>query len=55
MQSYWKTLTLKIASWTVAEVILNLVGLDGLANYNEFLSKWYLSIQISKTSITIVL
>ncbi len=55
MQVYWKTLMLNIGGWIVAEVVLNVVGLDGLANYNEFLSKWYLSVQISKTSITIVL
>jgi hypothetical protein len=27
----------EIASWLIAEVILNLVGLDNLANYSEFI------------------
>ncbi|NJM27642.1 MAG: hypothetical protein HC856_04285 [Pseudanabaena sp. RU_4_16] len=51
MQVYWKTLILNIGSWIVAEVILNVVGLDNLANYSEFLYKPYLNAQAYETSI----
>jgi hypothetical protein len=53
MQVYWKTLTLKIVSWIIVEVALNLAGLDNLANYGEFISKSYLSLQPSKTLVGI--
>jgi hypothetical protein len=55
MQVYWKTLILKIVSWIIAEVILNLAGLDNLANYGEFIYKPYLSTQAGETSVAIVL
>ncbi len=42
MKVYWKVLILKLASWIVAEITLNLVGLDNLANYSEFLSQAHL-------------
>lgn len=37
MQRQYTKLFLKLAVWLMTEVILNLVGLDDLANYNEFL------------------
>ncbi len=37
MQVKWKTLIAKVAVWIVLELILNLLGLDQLANYSEFL------------------
>jgi uncharacterized membrane protein len=55
MKVYWKTLILNIGSWIVAEIILNFVGLDNLANYSEFLYKPYLRAQAYETSIVIVL
>lgn len=53
MKVYWKTLILNIGSWIVAEIILNFVGLDNLANYSEFLYKPYLSAQAYETSIVL--
>ena len=35
--SIFKHPTLKIVSWVVAEVILNLIGFDDLADYSEFI------------------
>ena len=32
-----KTLLIKLLMWLAAEVILNLVGLDNLADYSEFM------------------
>jgi hypothetical protein len=32
----WKKLFAQIILWLVAEVILNLLGLDNLADYGEF-------------------
>ncbi|AFY78678.1 MAG: hypothetical protein IGR93_00510 [Hydrococcus sp. C42_A2020_068] len=37
MKGYWRNLLLKTAGWLIAETILNLVGLDNLADYSEFI------------------
>lgn len=37
MQIHWKTALLKLIVWIAAEVVLNLLGLDSLADYSEFL------------------
>ncbi|GAB4238467.1 MAG: hypothetical protein Kow00121_65360 [Elainellaceae cyanobacterium] len=37
MNSQRKALFIKVATWFMAEVVLNLVGLDNLADYSEFL------------------
>jgi preprotein translocase subunit SecG len=36
MQVKWKKLLTQITLWLVAEIILNLLGLDNLADYGEF-------------------
>lgn len=36
MKVEWKKMVVKITVWVVAEIILNLIGLDNLANYTEF-------------------
>jgi hypothetical protein len=33
----WKRLLVKTSAWLTAEVCLNLVGLDNLADYGEFM------------------
>lgn len=38
MQVKWGKMVVKIAIWLTAEVLLNLVGLDNLADYSEFIS-----------------
>ena len=37
MQTRWKKLLVKVTAWLAAEIILNLLGLDSLADYSEFL------------------
>jgi hypothetical protein len=37
MKKQWKKVWVKVATWLVAEIILNLSGLDTLADYSEFL------------------
>jgi hypothetical protein len=36
MKVQWKKMVVKITVWVAAEIILNLIGLDNLANYTEF-------------------
>lgn len=36
MQIKWKKLLAQIIFWLVTEIILNLLGLDNLADYGEF-------------------
>ena len=38
MQVKWQTLITKVVVWILLESLLNLLGLDQLANYSEFLS-----------------
>ena len=37
MEIKWNKLIINIAAWAIAEVTLNLMGLDTLADYSEFL------------------
>jgi hypothetical protein len=37
MQVHYKKVLFDLAFWLITEVILNLVGLDDLANYSEFI------------------
>ncbi|MEO0707361.1 MAG: hypothetical protein AAF050_17075 [Cyanobacteria bacterium J06649_5] len=37
MQGQWHTLISKLLFWLMVEIILNLVGLDNVADYSEFL------------------
>ncbi len=37
MNVQWHTLINKLLFWLVIEIILNLVGLDNIADYGEFL------------------
>jgi hypothetical protein len=41
MQVRWQQLMVKLTVWMAAEVILNLVGTDSLADYSEFLYRSY--------------
>lgn len=36
MQVQWKKLLAKIIVWLAAEILLNFLGLDTLADYSEF-------------------
>ncbi len=37
MKIRWKILILKTIIWLVAEIVLNFLGLDNLADYSEFI------------------
>ncbi|MEM7554248.1 MAG: hypothetical protein AAF378_09110 [Cyanobacteria bacterium P01_A01_bin.84] len=39
MRVKWKKLLVKSSAWLVAEVMLNAVGLDNIADYSEFISQ----------------
>lgn len=36
MATPWKALIVKLTVWLAAEIVLNLIGLDNLADYSEF-------------------
>jgi hypothetical protein len=36
MQALWQKILIKITLWLIVEIILNLLGLDNLADYSEF-------------------
>ena len=36
MKVQWQKMVVKITVWVVAEIILNLIGLDNVAEYTEF-------------------
>ncbi len=37
MKIQWHKLLLKLTIWLVVEIVLNLMGLDDMADYSEFL------------------
>ena len=37
MKIQWRKLLLKLTIWLVVEIVLNLMGLDDMADYSEFL------------------
>lgn len=41
MKVHWQKLFVKATVWLAAEIALNLVGLDNLADYSEFLLSQY--------------
>lgn len=44
MKNQWTALAIKTASWLMLEVLLNLVGLDNLADYSEFVFGRYCAV-----------
>jgi hypothetical protein len=36
MKTHWQKILIKITCWLIVEIILNLLGLDNLADYSEF-------------------
>jgi hypothetical protein len=37
MNTQWQKILVKITFWLILEILLNLLGLDSLADYSEFL------------------
>lgn len=55
MQVKWKTLITQVLVWMLLEFILNLLGLDDLANYDEFLSHVRSSTLMSAQTFNVVM
>jgi hypothetical protein len=54
MKMPWKKVWVKAAIWLVTEIILNLLGLDNLADYSEFIFDQEVTIATSQPRITVV-
>lgn len=52
MMRQWQKLLLKILFWLSVEVIFNLIGIDDLADYSEFLLMPKSTVQLDR-SITV--
>jgi hypothetical protein len=52
MKMPWKKVWVKAAIWLVTEIILNLLGLDNLADYSEFIFDQEVTIATSQPRIT---
>ncbi|AFY72144.1 hypothetical protein Pse7367_3928 (plasmid) [Thalassoporum mexicanum PCC 7367] len=37
MKSQWKVLLIKLTAWAALEIAFNLVGVDTIADYSEFI------------------
>ena len=44
MKVHWQKLLVKLTIWLVAEIALNLIGLDDLADYSEFIFERHLMV-----------
>ncbi|MDJ0705397.1 MAG: hypothetical protein QNJ46_19105 [Leptolyngbyaceae cyanobacterium MO_188.B28] len=36
MTVHWKTFIIRVSFWLTAEVVLNMIGIDDLADYSEY-------------------
>ncbi|MCG8364205.1 MAG: hypothetical protein MJA27_12855 [Pseudanabaenales cyanobacterium] len=36
MKVHWKTFFIRVSVWLAAEVLLNVIGIDDLADYSEY-------------------
>lgn len=54
MKTQWKKLWVKATTWLVAEIILNLIGLDNLADYSEFIFDRELIMATYHPQVTVV-
>lgn len=54
MKMQWQGIWLKAAFWLLTEIILNLVGLDNLADYSEFLFEQEVTIALHQPQIAVV-
>lgn len=55
MQTRWKKLFVKVTAWLAAEIILNLLGLDNLADYSEFIYEQEVAVSSQLPQLTIVI
>jgi hypothetical protein len=55
MKTQWNKLWVKTISWLVIEIILNLLGLDNLADYSEFIFEKEVMIATVRHQMSIVI
>ncbi len=51
----WKKLLVESSIWLIAEIILNLIGIDDLADYSEFLLENKYVARINRVTTTFVI
>ena len=54
MKMQWQRIWAKATFWLVTEIILNLLGLDNLADYSEFLFEQEVTIALHQPQIAVV-
>lgn len=54
MKMQWQRIWLKAAFWLLTEIILNLLGLDNLADYSEFLFEQEVAFALRQPQIAVV-
>ena len=54
MKMQWKRMWVKAAIWLVTEITLNLLGLDNLADYSEFIFEQEVAIAARQPQATVV-
>lgn len=55
MKMQWKKIWVKTTIWLVTEIILNLLGLDNLADYSEFLFEKEVAIEKHPPQMAVML
>ena len=54
MKIRWRQLLINLVVWAIAEIMLNLIGLETLANYGEYLGDHDKVVQSISSSIIII-
>lgn len=54
MKMQWQRIWLKAAFWLLTEIILNLIGLDNLADYSEFIFEQEVTIALRQPQMAVV-
>ncbi|MGD1922153.1 MAG: hypothetical protein ACFCAD_26620 [Pleurocapsa sp.] len=47
----WQSLIMKICYWLLIEAVFNLIGIDALADYSEFLLMPKIAVQLERLKI----
>lgn len=56
MKTQWKSILAKTTIWLATEIVLNLVGLDNIADYSEFVfGREFIAASYTGSVITMVL
>ncbi len=55
MKTQWQKVWVKAIAWLVVEIVLNVLGLDNLADYSEFIFEKEAAIATSQSQATIAM